>query len=146
MESKLRTRRDFLKGSAVAVGAAVLTACAPAAAPAGDTAESGGEMAAAEEILIRFAMWDWYANTPGVRWDEWNQTEAFPLFEEANPGTKLEWEPLGSGWPDKILTQMAAGHRSGHYFNLVPSYRHLGREAPTSRPSAPDRRRHSQRR
>ena len=109
MESKLRTRRDFLKGSAVAVGAAVLTACAPAAQPAGDMAESGDEIAAAEEILIRFAMWDWYANTPGVRWDEWNQTEAFPIFEEANPGTKLEWEPLGSGWPDKILTQMAAG-------------------------------------
>ena len=109
MESKQRTRRDFLKGTAVAVGAAVLTACAPSSQPAGETAGSGEDMPATEEISIRFAMWDWYANTPGVRWDEWNQTEAFPIFEEENPGTKLEWEPLGSGWPDKILTQMAAG-------------------------------------
>lgn len=31
MESKMRTRREFLQGTAVAVGAAVLTACAPAA-------------------------------------------------------------------------------------------------------------------
>jgi len=38
MESKLRTRRDFLKGTAIAAGAAVLTACAPAAQPAGDMA------------------------------------------------------------------------------------------------------------
>ena len=119
MESRY-TRRQFLRVAGLTGGVAALAACAaPAAAPApqeppASEAPAAEEPAAPAEPAVaatdlRYAMWDWYAYAPGVSWDVWNQEEAFPQFEADNPGVKLTWEPLGDGWEDKILTQMAAG-------------------------------------
>ncbi len=116
------TRREFVRWSAILAGATALAACAPPAqppaaptsAPAGATAAPAGATqvpaatAAAQEAQVRYAMWDWYAMAPGVRWDEWNQKEAFPAFQKDHPGVTLSWEPLGEGWEQKVLTQMAA--------------------------------------
>ncbi len=114
------TRRQFLRVAGLTGGIAALTACAapapqapPASAPttaveAKEPVVAPAEPAAATTDL-RYAMWDWYAYAPGVRWDEWNQKEAFPQFESENPGIRVIWEPLGDGWEDKVLTQMAAG-------------------------------------
>jgi ABC-type glycerol-3-phosphate transport system substrate-binding protein len=118
------TRRQFLRVAGLTGGAAALAACAaPAAVPAAPEQPAAEEPAApaAEEPTaapaepsaaatdLRYAMWDWYAYAPGVSWDAWNQEEAFPQFESENPGIKVAWEPLGDGWEDKVLTQMAAG-------------------------------------
>lgn len=111
------TRRQFLRVAGLTGGAAALAACAaPAVVPAPQeqppaeaTPAPQGEQPAAAATDLRYAMWDWYAYAPGVSWDVWNQEEAFPQFESENPGIKLAWEPLGDGWEDKVLTQMAAG-------------------------------------
>ena len=138
MDHKRLSRRDFLRWSAVAAGTTALAACGPTTPPATEKpleatpvpptekveataapteaaeptvapTEKVEATAPAQEAQIRFAMWDWYAYAPGIRWDEWNQNEAFPVFQADNPGITLTWEPLGDGWESKVLTQMAAG-------------------------------------
>jgi ABC-type glycerol-3-phosphate transport system substrate-binding protein len=136
MLSKTCSRRRFFQYGALSLGAvagsAVLAACgatpAPAAtkAPEAATPASAGQAAtqppapatteavataapakAAAPGEVRFAMWDWYAYTPGIKWDEWNQKTAFPKFNEANPDIKVSWEPMDDF--TKVLTQMSAG-------------------------------------
>ncbi|MHB0878661.1 MAG: ABC transporter substrate-binding protein, partial [Anaerolineae bacterium] len=120
MEPRLLTRRTFLRWAAFATGASALAACGATATPQAQptpvvaqqptatTAVAVSTPAASTEVVeVRFAFWDWYAMAPGVRWDEWNQTQAFPVFQEANPGIKLSWE-LVDDFP-KVLTQMSAG-------------------------------------
>lgn len=103
------TRREFLRLSGMAAGAAALAACAAPATPAPQAMEAQeAPPAAAAQAQVRYASFDWFAYTPGTRWDEWNQQEAFPRFQAEHPGIQVTWEPLGDGWEDKILTQMAA--------------------------------------
>ncbi len=103
------TRREFLRLSSVAVGATALAACAAPATPAPQVMEAEeAPPAAAAQAQVRYASFDWFAYTPGTRWDEWNQQTAFPQFQSEHPGIQVTWEPLGDGWEDKILTQMAA--------------------------------------
>lgn len=109
------SRREFLRISALAAGATALVACAPASAPAQPAANnstSSSNAAAApgkSPKEVRYASFDWFAYVPGVKWDEYNQKEAFPKYKEANPDVDLKWEPHGNGWETKVLTNMAAG-------------------------------------
>lgn len=45
---------------------------------------------------VRYANFDWWAFTPGVKWDVYHQQEAFPRFREAHPNVDLRWEPFGA--------------------------------------------------
>jgi multiple sugar transport system substrate-binding protein len=104
------TRRDFLR-LGVAVGGTVLAACTPAVTPGqssvqDSTASSAPSTAATQ---IRYASFDWFAMVPGQKWDEYNQSEAFPKYREEHPNVELLWEPHGEGWSTKVLTNMAAG-------------------------------------
>ena len=122
------SRRSFLNLSTLAGGAALLAACAPAgtatpavaeptAAPAAEaTAVPAVEEPAAptaapaeEMVTFRVATFDWYSGNPAAPWDVFIQEVAFPKFMSEHPNMKPLYEPLGSGWDDKILTQMAAG-------------------------------------
>jgi ABC-type glycerol-3-phosphate transport system substrate-binding protein len=133
MNRKSVTRREFLRLAGLAGATAAVAACGgPAAAPASTAAPAATAPPAAteapqpaaeqlttapqptvapvaEKASVRYAMWDWYAYAPGVAWNEWNQSEAFPKFKEEQPNIEVTWEPLGDGWASKILTQMAAG-------------------------------------
>jgi len=108
------SRRDFLRMSAFAASAAVLAACAPAAAPAqpaaSNAASSSNAAAPAKSAKeIRYASFDWFAYVPGIKWDEFNQKEAFSQYKEIAADVDLKWEPHGDGWQTKVLTNMAAG-------------------------------------
>jgi ABC-type glycerol-3-phosphate transport system substrate-binding protein len=119
MSRKTLSRREFLHLSAMAAGATLLAGCAsstpaPAAEAPQEEAEVKEETAAAEapakeNAEIRYASFDWFAYVPGVKWDQYNQEQAFPKYKEDHPNVELLWEPHGDGWEDKVLTQMAAG-------------------------------------
>src|SRR5262245_20922077 len=125
MSRKILSRREFLRMSALAAGATLLASCgggtAPAAeAPAQEAApeeaqaettqqeEPKAEAPAAAKSEIRFASFDWFAMVPGIKWDQYNQEQAFPKYKETNPEVDILWEPHGDGWAEKVLTQMAA--------------------------------------
>jgi ABC-type glycerol-3-phosphate transport system substrate-binding protein len=107
----------------MAAGSALLASCtgspaAPAAeapqeeAPQAEAAQEeapAAEAPAPENAEIRFASFDWFAMVPGIKWDQYNQEQAFPTFKEENPNVEILWEPHGDGWEEKVLTQMAAG-------------------------------------
>ncbi len=125
MNGRSISRREFVRLTSLFGAAAAAAACAgpkpapaptqapqetapeaPTAAPAAPEATAAPQ---ADKSSVRYAMWDWYAYAPGVAWNEWNQNEAFPKFQEQSPNITVTWEPLGSEWESKILTQMAAG-------------------------------------
>src|SRR5262245_41581638 len=123
MSRKTLSRREFLRLGAVAAGATLLASCG--GSPATPAAEATKQEAAATEApqaaaqaetpaaaapaqeaaQIRFASFDWFAYVPGVKWDQYNQEQAFPKFEEEHGNVKVLWEPHGDGWEDKVLTQ-----------------------------------------
>ena len=120
MECKSLSRRKFLQWSLLAAGASALSACGATPTPQAEptTAEEPAATEAVataappqtgEKVEVRFSMWEWYAYASApVRWDEWNQKEAFPKFQDDNPNITVSWEPP----PDDfavVLTQMAAG-------------------------------------
>lgn len=114
MNRQSLSRRDFLRMSALAAGATALAACSPAGAPAQPAANDATSSSAAaapgkSPKEVRYASWDWFAYVPGVKWDEYNQKEAFVQYKEVSPEVEVKWEPHGQGWDTKVLTNMAAG-------------------------------------
>ena len=112
MSQRKISRRDFMRMGAMATTTALFVGCTPAVAPSGTTATTGQASAAqpaAGKQQIRFASFDWFAYVPGVKWDQYNQEQAFPEFQKEHPDVDILWEPHGQGWEEKVLTQMAAG-------------------------------------
>ncbi len=120
------SRRDFLRWSAMATGAALLAACAPKAAPAPTEAPTevvqeataapaattvpteAATAAPAKEVTLRFASFDWGSYGEMSEPDFWAKV-AWPKFQETHPNIKFAFEPLGDGWETKTMTQAAAG-------------------------------------
>lgn len=96
------SRRDFLRGSAITAATVFAAACAPAAQPAAQTSAEGGEAPSSEDITLVFhsrlgAHADWHISR-------------VPLFEEQNPGLKLQVDELdGNEMYPKIYAMAASG-------------------------------------
>ncbi len=95
------TRREFLRYSAVASGIALLTACAPATAPAASSTESGSTAAGPE------------AERPSLIFTGWNAIEWYdPVVQEfmaENPDIDATYRQL-SDYKQQI-TLLAAGEQ-----------------------------------
>jgi multiple sugar transport system substrate-binding protein len=102
-QSKL-SRRDFLRGSAVATVGLALVACAPAA-PGAAPAAGSGEAAApsADQVTIRFMSRAGADNDPNA------QMVLDEDFTGQNPGIKVQLEPVPDQFVEKLLAQMVAG-------------------------------------
>lgn len=96
------SRRDFLRGSAMAAATVFAAACVPAAQPAAQTASEGGEAPSSEDITLVFhsrlgSHADWHISR-------------VPLFEEQNPGLKLQVDELdGNEMYPKVYAMAASG-------------------------------------
>lgn len=105
-------RRSFLKAVSLTGAGAVLAACTPpppaTPAPTEPTASTGGDTAPtappdAKPVTVRFY-------EMGGTWQNWVEQLAVPQFREMNPHITIEYEPIDwDGFPNKTLTQMAAG-------------------------------------
>ena len=108
MSRKILSRREFLRLGAMAAGSALLAGCggsspaSPAEAPqegaAAQEEAPAAEAPAKENAQIRFASFDWFAMVPGIKWDQYNQEQAFATFKEEQPNVEILWEPHGDGW------------------------------------------------
>jgi ABC-type glycerol-3-phosphate transport system substrate-binding protein len=97
------SRRQFLQLSALGAGAAALAACAmPAAAPAGETAESGAAPAG-EKIDLVIWYQDWDGANRIMNWVK-------PEFEKTQPDVVVDLQAIGYGdLLAKMLPSIAAG-------------------------------------
>lgn len=116
LTDKKLTRRSFLLGSAAVVTGAALSACV---APGGQPAASGGAAApAAEGTTILFH------SRLGSHAD-WHKSRV-ALFEEQNPGIKLQIDELDAGEMIAKLYALAAGGNLGDicwtYLNSVTEH------------------------
>ena len=124
MDNRYLTRRGFLKAAGAAAAGSLLAACAPAAAPTPEVIEvekvvtqevqvetevevekivTATAEPAPEDVTIRFL-------EMGGRWQAWVEKLALPTFYDEYPWITVEYEPIDwSTFPDKQLTQMAAG-------------------------------------
>jgi ABC-type glycerol-3-phosphate transport system substrate-binding protein len=98
------SRRDFLRGSALATVGLALVACAPAAPGAAPATGSEAESApAADVVTIRFM------SRAGAE----NNVNAQKVLDEdftaQNAGVKVAVEAAPDGWEQKLLAQMVAG-------------------------------------
>lgn len=107
LEKRL-SRRNFLKASAAMAGASLVAACAPpAAAPA--AAPAAGEAAQPAETTVTLITWvqgDPLSESP------YNETrnKIIAMFEEANPGIKLQLEGSSERIDEKVLLTVKAGN------------------------------------
>jgi len=124
METKRFNRREFLRAATVTAAGAILAACGPAPTPEVievekvvtqevevpvevevevDKVVTPTPGSAPEPVTIRF-------NEMGGRWQGWVEQLALPTFYDSYPWITVEYEPIDwSTFPDKQLTQMAAG-------------------------------------
>ncbi len=101
MNRKWLSRRDFLRAASFSIGGAVLSACAPAQATEVEMPQASP--AAKKPVTVRFY-------EMGGRWQNWVENLAFPVFKDQYPHVTIEYEPIDwDGFPNKTLTQMAAG-------------------------------------
>ncbi len=107
------SRREFLRGSAVAGLGLLAAACAPPAAPAPGAEAPAAPEKAAEPVTLRFL-------TQGGSQSAFDRYEPlFAKFQEANPDIKIEpiWEPGGAiEIQTKLLTLIAAGEGPDTYW------------------------------
>jgi multiple sugar transport system substrate-binding protein len=122
------SRRNFMLGSSAVVTGALLAACAPPA-PAGQTGAAGAGQAAPpapEGTTVIFH------DRLGSHAD-WHK-QRVPLFEEQNPGIKLQIDELDAGEMFAKIYAMAAGGNLGDivwtYLNSVTEHRKKGVVAP----------------
>jgi multiple sugar transport system substrate-binding protein len=121
------SRRNFLLGSSAVVTGAVLAACAPAAQqPAAQTGSSGEAAPDAEGTTIVFH------SRLGSHAD-WHKSRV-ALFEEQNPGIKLQIDELDAAEMIPKVYAMAAGGNLGDivwtYLNTVTEHVAKGVVAP----------------
>jgi ABC-type glycerol-3-phosphate transport system substrate-binding protein len=119
------SRRNFLLGSSAVVTGAVLAACAPVATQSGG--QQNGEAApAAEGVTIIFH------SRLGSHAD-WHK-QRVPVFEERNPGIKLQVDELEAGEMFAKIYAFAAGGNLGDivwtYLNSVTEHIKKGVVAP----------------
>ena len=102
--SRKTSRRDFLRGTALVMGGAVLAACAPAAAPApgAPAKEEGPKPASAEPVDIRIVAW-------GDVTDKQVYEAIVADFVKAEPNIKPTIEQYPGGYYEKIQANFAAG-------------------------------------
>ncbi len=103
------TRREFLRLSALGIGAA-LTACAPAAPPAAAPAAEEKAPAAPAQAPAKVQL-KYQSREPemaGGVMQLWN--EFYPKFQEANPNIEVEFLPFPSGdYVEATVSAMVAG-------------------------------------
>jgi len=122
--TKRISRRDFLRGATMAGAGALLAACVQQAPPAGDTAASQAEEAAApsaEATTVTF-LTQGGSEAAFARYEPLIET-----FQEANPDVMVEpiWEPGGAiEIQTKLLTLIAAGDAPDVYW--AHSYTNAG--------------------
>src|SRR5688500_7429426 len=98
------SRRDFLRGSALATVGLALVACAPAAPSAAPATGSDAESAPAGDVVtIRFM------SRAGAENDVDAQKVLDEDFTAQNAGVKVAVEAAPDGWEQKLLAQMVAG-------------------------------------
>ncbi|MCC6168539.1 MAG: extracellular solute-binding protein [Caldilineaceae bacterium] len=116
------SRRDFLRGSAITAATVFAAACTPATQPAAQTSAEGGEAPSSEDITLVFhsrlgAHADWHISR-------------VPLFEEQNPGLKLQVDELDGGEMYPKIYAMAASGTVGDvvwtYLNNPPEHKAKG--------------------
>jgi multiple sugar transport system substrate-binding protein len=96
------TRRQFLALSGGVAAGTVLAACAPAAAPTGDTGAATGDEAATELIA-------WFTDRRTI--NAMTEEVAIPDFESKNPGIQVTMQFVPeSELQQKLLTAKAAGN------------------------------------
>lgn len=114
MTTRLFTRREALRASALAalsLGAAACTGASPQSASPAETAAPAP--AAAEKVTIRWQDWpDFQANIDRV----------LTMAEEAIPGIEVEFEPLGDNWVEKTLAAMVAGTAPDVFTGWEPEF------------------------
>lgn len=114
MSSRNLSRRQFLSGSLTLMGSLALAACAAPAAPAASSGAAEPAAAAApstEPITLLFH------SRLGSHAD-WHKSRV-PLFEEQNPGLKLEIDELPGG---EMYTKIYALAASGTVGDVVWTY------------------------
>jgi multiple sugar transport system substrate-binding protein len=98
------SRRMFLRNSAIAaLGVAGLVACAPAAAPGAQPAGQSAGQPAPAEIILTFVVDTINEGHVQVR-NKWVED-----FMAANPGVRIDHQPVPQDYNVKIQTLMAAG-------------------------------------
>ena len=127
MFDKKFSRRQFLVSSSTVAAGALLAACAvPAAAPAANTTSGGAAAPSAEGTTIIFH------DRLGSHAD-WHKARV-ALFEEQNPGIKLQIDELDGGEMFAKIYALAAGGNLGDivwtYLNTVPEHVRKGVVAP----------------
>jgi multiple sugar transport system substrate-binding protein len=105
MQNNKFSRRSFLRGSALAGVGLALVACAPAGPAATGGEQAAGEAAApaSEQVVVRFMSRAGADNDPNA------QRVLDEDFTGANPGIKVQLEPVPDQFVEKLLAQMVAG-------------------------------------
>lgn len=119
--AKMLSRRDFMRGSALAT-MGLIAACAAPAAPQTGSGEAGEEMAAEAPIDL---IWDTFR---GPNWD-WNE-ERVETFQEVNPNVRVEFRPLTGSSQQDNYGKMYAMHAAGDLGDVIafdPSHFHFWR-------------------
>jgi ABC-type glycerol-3-phosphate transport system substrate-binding protein len=102
------SRRKFLKGTALAGGAIILAACAPAQAPGAATA---GEGAAAQAAPVELQWWSFGLGLPPDTYPhgKWEQELADTYMQE-NPNVTIAYQAMGWDALAKMATAITAGN------------------------------------
>jgi len=106
------SRRHFLQWSAMGAGALAIAACAPVAAPGGESSAEGGAPADAAVTTISFL-------TQGGTDSETRYLPIQEMFAEQDPNTAIEfvWHPGGAiEIQQKLLTMIAGGEGPDLYW------------------------------
>lgn len=106
------SRRRFLQWSALSAGAVAIAACAPVAAPGGDSSAEGGDATSAAATTISFL-------TQGGPDSEKRYLPIQEMFAEQDPNTTVEfvWHPGGAiEIQQKLLTMIAGGEGPDVYW------------------------------
>lgn len=120
MEKGPINRRNFLKIASLTTAGSLLAACTPPASPTPQTIVETKEVVVTEVVEKQVEVTPTSApmmNPVTVRfyemggtWQNWVEQLAVPQFKEMNPHITIEYEPIDwDGFPNKTLTQMAAG-------------------------------------
>ena len=101
MNTKMVTRREYLRMSALMVAGVGLVACGAQPNP-GDSAASGAQAPAEEITNITFMGWGGPEESQGV-------LDMITRFEELNPTIKVTWQHTPEDYMTKLIAMIASG-------------------------------------